>query len=40
MLECYLVQQGYRIYTRECYDVWIDTNTNMSEIDMTMCERS
>ena len=24
--------------TRECYNVWIDTNNDMSEIDMMMCE--
>ena len=26
--------------TRECYNVWIDTNNDMSEIDMMMCEPS
>ena len=34
---CYLVQQDM---TRECYNVWIDTNNDMSEIDMMMCEPS
>ena len=26
--------------TRECYNVWIDTNNDMSEMDMMICEPS
>ena len=38
MLSC---ATGIRIcMTRECYNVWIDTNNDMSKIDMMMCEPS